>query len=148
MLHYCKKCGRVLSNPEECICDICHSKIYPVPERYWLDGLDFSISAQQKQLLRQELVETSDEFDPELYANRDIIRRRNSAEVERVLSGIDFSGKGNGVSRSNVLRCPTCNSTKIRGIGGGERVASVAMLGLFSKKINKSFQCLSCGYTW
>lgn len=48
----------------------------------------------------------------------------------------------------NVPKCPTCNSTNIQKIGTGERVASVAMLGIFSKKINKSFKCKNCGYTW
>ena len=45
-------------------------------------------------------------------------------------------------------KCPTCGSTNIRKISTGERMVSVGMLGLFSKKINKSFKCNSCGYTW
>lgn len=48
----------------------------------------------------------------------------------------------------NKPKCPTCSSTNIQKIGTGERVASVAMLGIFSKKINKSFKCKNCGYTW
>lgn len=49
---------------------------------------------------------------------------------------------------SNTIKCPTCQSTNVKKIGTGERVASVAMMGVFSKKINKSFKCNSCGYTW
>lgn len=45
-------------------------------------------------------------------------------------------------------RCPHCKSLNISKIGTGERIGSVAMLGVFSKKINKSFKCKSCGYTW
>ena len=45
-------------------------------------------------------------------------------------------------------RCPNCHSSNIQKIGGLERAGSVAMLGAFSKKINKSFKCKSCGYTW
>lgn len=48
----------------------------------------------------------------------------------------------------NTPKCPTCGSTNIEKIGGLERGVSVAMWGLFSKKINKSFKCKSCGYTW
>ncbi|MBD5395907.1 MAG: hypothetical protein HDR71_16975 [Lachnospiraceae bacterium] len=48
----------------------------------------------------------------------------------------------------NIPKCPTCQSINITKIGTGERVASVAMLGIFSKKINKSFKCKNCGYTW
>lgn len=48
----------------------------------------------------------------------------------------------------NKPKCPTCSSTNVQKIGTGERMASVAVLGIFSKKINKSFKCKSCGYTW
>lgn len=48
----------------------------------------------------------------------------------------------------SIPKCPTCQSTKIHKISSLERGASIAMLGLFSKKINKSFKCDNCGYTW
>lgn len=48
----------------------------------------------------------------------------------------------------NMPKCPTCGSLSVKRIGGVERAASVGMFGLFSKKINKSFKCNSCGYTW
>lgn len=44
--------------------------------------------------------------------------------------------------------CPHCNSTNIKSISGLNRGASIAMWGIFSKKINKSFECKNCGYTW
>lgn len=47
-----------------------------------------------------------------------------------------------------VPKCPTCQSINIRKISGLERGASVFALGLFSKKINKSFKCENCGLTW
>lgn len=54
----------------------------------------------------------------------------------------------NRLAQQNKPKCPTCSSTNIQKIGTGERVASVAVLGIFSKKINKSFKCKNCGYTW
>lgn len=45
-------------------------------------------------------------------------------------------------------KCPTCGSTNVRSISGAERGASILGLGIFSNKINKSFKCNSCGYTW
>lgn len=50
--------------------------------------------------------------------------------------------------QSNQPKCPTCGSLNIKHISGGERIASVGFLGIFSKKINKSFKCDNCGYTW
>lgn len=52
------------------------------------------------------------------------------------------------ITPKNVPRCPTCQSENIRKIGGLERGASIGLFGLFSKKINKTFKCNNCGYTW
>jgi hypothetical protein len=49
---------------------------------------------------------------------------------------------------ANIPKCPTCGSTNIKKIGTLERAGSVYMLGMFSKKINKSFKCEKCGMTW
>lgn len=49
---------------------------------------------------------------------------------------------------TNQVKCPTCGSTNVQKIGAVERTASVIGLGIFSKKINKSFKCKNCGYTW
>lgn len=48
----------------------------------------------------------------------------------------------------NVPKCPHCQSTNIKSISGLNRGMSIAMFGIFSKKINKSFECKKCGYTW
>lgn len=45
-------------------------------------------------------------------------------------------------------KCPHCKSTNISKISGTERAMSVIGLGILSKKINKSFKCKNCGYTW
>ncbi len=61
---------------------------------------------------------------------------RNQANQQRV------------VRESSVPKCPHCHSAQIKSISGLERGASVLTWGLFSKKINKSFKCNNCGYTW
>lgn len=45
-------------------------------------------------------------------------------------------------------KCPHCQSTNIAKISTTERAVSVIGLGILSKKINKSFKCKNCGYTW
>lgn len=45
-------------------------------------------------------------------------------------------------------KCPTCNSPDVEKIGGLERGVSVFTIGIFSKKINKSYKCNNCGYMW
>lgn len=51
-------------------------------------------------------------------------------------------------SEQSKIQCPYCKSTNVKKISGTERVASVAMMGIFSKKINKSFKCNACGGTF
>jgi phage FluMu protein Com len=47
-------------------------------------------------------------------------------------------------------KCPMCGTMNISPISTGQRTMSVLGLGMFSKKINKSFQCNNskCNYTW
>lgn len=45
---------------------------------------------------------------------------------------------------NNKPYCPHCNYTNIAEIGAGERTASIAVVGIFSKKTNKSFRCKNC----
>lgn len=47
-----------------------------------------------------------------------------------------------------TITCPTCGSTNTRKMGSIERGASILTFGIFSKKINKTFKCNNCGYTW
>lgn len=47
-----------------------------------------------------------------------------------------------------TITCPTCGSTNTRKMGSIERGASILTFGIFSKKINKTFKCQNCGYTW
>ncbi len=54
----------------------------------------------------------------------------------------------NTLEQKSIPKCPTCQSTKIKKIGSGERAASILTWGLFSKKIQKTFKCENCGYMW
>ena len=52
------------------------------------------------------------------------------------------------VQNDTTPKCPNCSSTNINPISGLNRGVSVAMWGIFSKKINKSYECKNCKYTW
>lgn len=56
--------------------------------------------------------------------------------------------KSSKTQNDTTPRCPHCKSTNIKPISGLNRGASVAMMGIFSKKINKSFKCNACGGTF
>lgn len=149
MLHYCKKCGRILQQYQgdvrEHKCDCCKSDTYPVPEKYLLEGFDIVFKDKEtEQLLIEELIKTSPEFDQYLFNHRDEILAKQSAEFNAKMA----HGKAILEECSHQPECPTCHSKNVQRISGLERGASIIGLGIFSKKINKSFKCKNCGYTW
>jgi hypothetical protein len=147
MLYYCKKCGRIreIAPPEnkkpEKSCDYCRSVMYPVPEKYWLDGLDFSITRESKKLLREELVKPSPEFDQYLFDHRDEDLAKRRAPLDKILK--NAFNTSNQQSTKNIIKCPKCGSTAVtttaRGVNG-----FWGFIGA-SKTVNR---CGNCGYTW
>lgn len=49
---------------------------------------------------------------------------------------------------SNIPKCPTCSSTDIKKISDLSKAGSVAMWGIFSRKVHKQWHCNSCGSEW
>lgn len=152
MLMYCKKCGRLIQDSKKC--DICDSVTYQVPTQYLMKDVDFLIDSKLEDQFIEECVKSSPEFDEYLFNNRDRIKAQKSAEYERDMAIGDAIRQGADVKTAfrnggqNMPKCPTCGSLNVRHISGGERVASVGFFGIFSKKINKTFKCGNCGYTW
>lgn len=152
MLMYCKKCGRLIQDSKKC--DICGSVTYQVPTQYLMKDVDFLIDSKLEDQFIEECIKSSPEFDEYLFNNRDRIKAQKSAEYERDMAIGDAIRQGADVKTAfrnggqNMPKCPTCGSLNVRHISGGERVASVGFFGIFSKKINKTFKCGNCGYTW
>lgn len=152
MLMYCKKCGRVVQRAK--ICDICGSTTYQVPNQYLMKDIDILIDSKLEDQFIEECIKSSPEFDEYLFNNRDRIKAQKSAEYERDMAIGDAIRQGADVKTAfrnggqNIPKCPTCGSLNVRHISGGERVASVGVFGIFSKKINKTFKCGNCGYMW
>ena len=144
MLFYCKKCGRIVKNSEnekDYKCDCCQSLTFPVPERYWLDGLDFLITNDSKKLLREELVKPSPEFDQYLFDHRDEILSKQSAQLDAKLA----IGRAILEEQNRTVNCSYCGSSNVRKIGLFNRAVSIELWGLASKKIGKQFHCNNCG---
>ena len=146
MLCYCKKCGRIILFiiEDKLECDCCHSKVFPVPDEFLVGESKMVINKNLKQQFINEYIKTSPEFDQYLFDHRDEILSKQSAEFDAKMA----HGKATLEEQSRVPKCPTCQSTNIRKMGGVERGASIYAFGIFSKKINKTFKCQNCGYTW
>lgn len=121
---YCPSCLRSsikLDKPELNICPFCHIK-----KKDSIYGTFDEVCNYDKN--HPELKE-SPEFSEEAYN-----KRINYIPDEYIYA--------------NNPKCPTCQSTNVRKIGSIERGASIATFGIFSRKINKTFKCNDCGYTW
>ncbi len=146
--YYCKKCGRVICEWDngDKLCDHCKALMHLVPEEYIKSNeiLTDKERARRAVIIREELVKSSPEFDQELFDHLAEFEVQKRAKSEAALRMFEAASEG----RSCQPECPTCHSKNIQRISGLERGASVALFGLFSKKINKSFKCNNCGYTW
>ena len=49
---------------------------------------------------------------------------------------------------AHTPKCPTCGSADIKKISATSKAASVAMLGLLSRKVYKQWHCKNCGSEW
>lgn len=67
-------------------------------------------------------------------------------EIPKVL--ILKQQESNKKVENNILRCPTCNSTKVKKISTTSKVIGASMFGLFSKTARSQFKCEQCGYKW
>ena len=140
----CPECGKEISDKsEKCIHCGFPLRNEPIIQEY-INGKyydvtflkDKNISQAKKITMLCELTNN----DVDLMEAKNIVlkyhptKQQEQAEKNRV--------------EENTLRCPNCHSTNIKPISGTERAVSIIGLGIFSKKINKSFKCLDCKYTW
>lgn len=144
-LYYCKKCGRIaheVFSEKRQICDCCKSIMFTVPQKYLDDELDFMIKNDlSEDILREELVKTSPEFDQYLFDHRDEILSKQSAELDAKRA----IGKAILEEQNRTVNCSYCGSSNVKKIGLFNRAMSIELWGLASKKIGKQFHCNNCG---
>ena len=141
LLEYCTKCGTV--NPSEKVCIICGaSDRAVVPEKY------ISYIANTIPILNESL---KDEFINEVVKknpNFDQNANNRLTEIHEQRKRQDKILKSEMEELKHIPKCPTCGSVNIHKISAVESGASIWAFGLFSRKINKTFKCNNCGYTW
>lgn len=73
----------------------------------------------------------------------------SSVTIHRVSMPIQPVLETNSLSQmQNIPKCPTCGSTNIKHISTLNRAVSIGMLGIFSSKIGKNYECLHCKAKW
>lgn len=149
--YFCKKCGRVvlkIANKRGYIndaCDYCKSKLFLVPEKYWLDGKSTSIANEQIELLREELVKTAPEFDEYLFDHRDNDLRQHWNKTEEALEHGKAVLEGRDKGNKFGVECPYCHATNVKKITNTSKAVHTAVFGIFSMGRNsKNFHCCNC----
>lgn len=159
-MYCCHKCGYVMyfsyedPMPEEYECKFCSGVCLPtgikITHDEWLNlcgyysksNKQFEESKTKRKAFHRSIQEqyclNQPEFDQSAWNRRE--RSEGTIDEPHPIGTVPVE--------VSIPHCPTCNSTNVCRISGLERGVSIAMLGLFSKKINKSFKCNACGYTW
>lgn len=151
-MKYCLNCGRELFDKDD-KCDKCNSCNF-------INGDDCnkiiqeinSASKFRKQfLLKDQIYKKIFDLiinkEQDNYINIVSNKNINDEPIEKYFKRIN-EHTINQPKPQNTPHCPTCGSPDVQKIGGVERAASIGMFGIFSKKINKTFKCENCGYTW
>lgn len=137
----CPECGKEISDKaEKCI----HCG-YPLKNKTIINKKEYDFSYELELVLKNKNIEAIKS-----------IREKTGLGLADGKDIIDYMVKYKecptiwylSEEEQSKVHCPYCNSTNVKKISGTERVTSVAMMGIFSKKINKSFKCNACGGTF
>lgn len=151
----CPKCGCPISIILDSKDNYCHKIKIDSEREYDLTNFDKTVDTETLQnVVSIARMLMHDYQIPGLDAKLigDIIAFNNNqipADYNEVLEKMRASNRARRErAEASKPKCPHCQSTNIAKISGTERAMSVIGLGILSKKINKSFKCKNCGYTW
>lgn len=151
---YCEKCGWIGHVLFSKTCKNCQIKMKLLPEnmkyKYHIFVEDWTKISNDEIIQRKENFVMSELNNNPLFSIEEYNKQINrQIETNRQIDKYHEQQKIDSQTKSNpVVECPYCHSTNTKKISGVERVTSIATLGIFSKKINKSFKCNNCGGTF
>lgn len=136
VLKICKKCGRYggSCSPDAKIHKDCGGEL-----------IDTGITHDELMIIRK--ISPSNDFLDAL------IELRKNDIIEYNLKMSQFRNqvqqqKTTSQTNSNTIKCPTCNSIKVKRISGTAKAAGAVAFGLLSKTAKSQFKCENCGYKW
>lgn len=150
MYKFCNKCGNItLGNKHlEEKCSICGKVKIPVPINYIQENeiLTDKELDDKKNIIIEELVKTSPEFDEYLFNHRDSDLHQQWTKTEAALKHGKAVLEGRNKSNQFGVECPYCHATDVKKITNTSKAVHTALFGIFSISRNsKNFHCNNCG---
>lgn len=147
MVMYCDICGAKFDNGEnmnecpECLCPFANrdlnSPIKEFKSKIPHGGIIKKISTEQS--FMDAMIK--------LYENDPIEFQLKIQQLKIQLEQQEQLAYNKRISQ-NVPKCPTCKSTNIKKISGISKAGSIAMWGIFSRKVHKQWHCNNCSSEW
>lgn len=133
----CPKCGRFSEGtPYYLKCDYCGNTMAQT---------DLTMDEWISVLMKKDAFSFVEDMANK-YGNNQFSEEMFNARMGRNHSNSNVSKQKK--EETNVPKCPTCGSTKIRKISGTKRAASILGFGILSNNIGKTYECLNCKYKW
>ena len=143
----CKSCGAISFNKED-ICPVCNIPLITVPfftgrkiDNLGGEDRDKYIEEITGQKLNPIMVQKRKDYLKKIYnEQKEILQKRIKKSEESRIN--EYQQK---YLAEHNIHCPYCNSSNVTKIGTVNRVVSVGMFGLASKKLGKQWHCNNCG---
>ena len=168
MLIKCPECNKEISDKSE----VCINCGYPIKQylqelenEKLRDNPNICFIGGQPRNLSEFLEQLNNGVAPGVVHGKLFNKAREEGWLDDILGGVSDSimnymvehheiprsleaNKPKTYIQPQIPKCPTCGSTNIKKLDVIDRGLSVGIFGLGSKKINKSFECRNCKYTW
>ena len=129
-------CGAKLENIDEldecpeCLCPLNKENISTIPDGSWVKAISTDENFMKAMT--------------ELYENDPIEYQLKMSQFKANLKQQESNSANTKPKEDNEVHCPYCNSTNVNKISGLSKASSVAMFGIFSRKVHKQWHCNSC----
>jgi len=160
---YCYICKETIDNDKITVCPVCGCENSLCTSKDEEELLRAGYKITDLERMKQLKEESPDTYSKQIQTQKDKTEKielkqlrdyQAMKELTKALRKWDETKKKKEpepqptTPQKYVVHCPYCQSPNVHKIGFGERATSVFMLGPFSKKINKSYQCKNCRATW
>ena len=165
MKRYCYICKETIDNDQATVCPVCgcENSLYASKDEEELLRAGYKTTDLER--MKQLKEENPDTYSKQVQTRKDktekieleqLRKYQEIKEFTKALRKWDKAEKKKEKKKKPqpttpqkyVVHCPYCQSPHVHKIGFSERATSVFVLGPFSKKINKSYQCKNCRATW